>query len=153
MPEYQLTQTKKEELEVELVDRKNNRRPAILEKLVAARELGDLKENAEYHTMRDEQGRNESRIREIEELLKFATVVQTSDSGQIDLASSVTLQKKGDTESRVYMIVGPAESNLAEGKIASTSPLGQALLGKSVGDIATVISPKGEIEYEIVSIA
>ncbi len=153
MPEYYLTHTKKEELEAELLERKSVTRPEILEKLEAARALGDLKENAEYHAMRDAQGRNESRIREIEELLKFVVVIEKSDDGTIDLASSVEVQKEGDTEAKVFMIVSPSEANIAEGKIGSDSALGKALMGKKVGDTAELITPKGSIFYSIKSVS
>jgi len=147
-----MTQAKKSELEIELIERKSVIRPTILDKLKAARELGDLKENAEYHVTRDEQGRNESRIREIEELLKFSRVVEKSDNGTIDLASHFSVKKVGADEEKEFLLVGPAEADFANGKIASTSPLGRAVIGKSVGNIIEVMSPKGEIKYEITNV-
>lgn len=149
MVEYHITQAKKEALEAELHELTHVKRPDILEKLDAARSLGDLKENAEYHAMRDAQGMNESRIQEIEELLKFAVIVEKHTDGVIALASEVTVTKSGSDTKLVFTIVSPQESDISTGKIADNSPLGQALMGKKKGDVVLFETPKGSVEYTI----
>lgn len=149
MVEYHITQAKKEALEAELHELTHVKRPDILEKLDAARSLGDLKENAEYHAMRDAQGMNESRIQEIEELLKFSVIVEKHTDGVIALASEVTVTKSGSDTKSVFTIVSPQESDISTGKIADNSPLGQALMGKKKGDVVLFETPKGVVEYKI----
>ncbi len=152
MPEYLLTQEKHDALVTELEMLKTVQRPEVLKRLDEARSLGDLKENAEYHATRDEQGKMEARIREIEELLKFATVVEKSGSGAVDLASLVVVQKKGSDVTQEFTIVGHAEANILEGKIADVSPIGSALLGKRAGDTTQVTTPGGVVEYMILEV-
>ncbi|MCB9809182.1 transcription elongation factor GreA [Candidatus Nomurabacteria bacterium] len=149
MVQYPITQQKKESLEHELHTLTHVDRPDILKRLDAARSLGDLKENAEYHAMRDAQGKNEARIAEIQEILKHAVIVEKSDSGIIGLASEVVVIKKDADVEQVFTIVGPQEANILEGKIGDNSPLGQALIGKSEGDTALFETPKGAVEYFI----
>ncbi len=154
MPEYLLTQEKKDALIAELEELKVVQRPTVLKRLDEARSLGDLKENAEYHATRDVQGRMEARIREIEELLKFVTVVEKTGSGCADLASTVVIQKTAspDSPQQKFTIVSSAEANILEGKIADVSPIGEALMGKRAGDIAQVATPGGIVEYLIIDI-
>lgn len=149
MVEYHITQAKKESLEAELHTLTHITRPDILEKLDAARSLGDLKENAEYHAMRDAQGMNESRIQEIEELLKFAVIVEKHNDGIVALASEVTVTKGDSNTKLVFTIVSPQESDISTGKIADNSPLGQALMGKKKGNVVLFETPKGSVEYTI----
>ena len=149
MAEYHITQQKKEALQAELHELTHTKRPDILIKLDAARSLGDLKENAEYHAMRDAQGMNESRIQEIEEVLKFAVIIEKHTDGIVALASEVTVTKAGADKKQVFTIVSPQESDILNGKIADNSPLGQALMGKKKGDIAIFETPKGSVEYTI----
>jgi transcription elongation factor GreA len=153
MTEYHLTQAKHDDLVVELEDRRSAQRSDILERLEAARALGDLKENAEYHAMRDAQGKNESRIAEIEEMLKHVVIVEKSADGVIGLASEVLVLKQGSDAEQVFTMVGPQEANILEGKIADNSPLGQALMGKRQGDTATFETPKGVVEYLIKNVS
>lgn len=153
MASYQISQEKYDELVIELEDRKSTKRADILDRLEKARALGDLKENAEYHAMRDQQGKNESRIREIEEILKHAVIVEKSTDGTVGLTSEVTVTKKGSDTEQVFVIVGPQEADILDGKIADNSPLGQALLGKQVGEIASFETPKGVVDYEIKKVA
>lgn len=149
MAQYYITQEKKDSLEAELYDLTHTKRPDILEKLDAARSLGDLKENAEYHAMRDAQGMNESRIQEIEEVLKFAIIVEKNTDGVVALASEVVVTKAGSDTKQIFTIVGPQESDISTGKIADNSPLGQALMGKKKGDVVLFETPKGSVEYTI----
>lgn len=146
---YQITDEGKKELERELDDLKS-RRGAIADKIAEARDFGDLSENAEYDSAREEQGLVESRIAEIENILLNAEIIKTSKSSKVTLGSKVDL-KCGD-KAVAYVLVGPVEANPAEGKISNESPIGVALMGKQVGDKATISTPKGEIAYEVVAV-
>ncbi|MCB9819801.1 transcription elongation factor GreA [Candidatus Nomurabacteria bacterium] len=146
---FQVTTEGKNELEKELETLKG-RRVAIAEKIAAARDYGDLSENAEYDAAREEQGLVESRVAEIEDILQNAEIIKANKKSTIGLGSKVEL--KSGSKKVVYHIVGAVEANPAEGKISDKSPIGQALMGKKVGDKATVKTPKGEITYEIVTV-
>ncbi len=126
-------------------------RPTVVDRIARARELGDLKENAEYHAARAEQSFLEGRIQAIEAQLRAAVIVETpTDVSRVGLGSRVTMELDGDEY--VYEVVGSAESNPGGGKISSASPVGQALLGRSVGQEAVVKTPRGEVRYRIVAI-
>lgn len=146
---YQITDEGKRELEAELAELVG-RRGAIADKIAEARDFGDLSENAEYDSAREEQGLVESRVAEIEDILLNAELIKAAKSSKVILGSKVELQsgKKATT----YSVVGPVEANPLEGKISNESPLGEALMGKKVGDSATINTQKGEITYKIVSI-
>lgn len=147
---YQITEAGRKELEAELADLKS-RRGEIAEKIAEARDYGDLSENAEYDSARDEQGVVETRIAEIEDILMNAEEIVAKSSGKVHLGSKVEL--KSDSKTSVYTIVGPVEADPLEGKISDESPIGVALMGKAVGDTATITTPKGDITYTIVSIS
>ncbi len=146
---YQITEEGKQELEAELEELKS-RRGAIADKIAEARDFGDLSENAEYDSAREEQGLVESRIAEIEDILLNAELIKGGSKTKVSLGSKVEL--KTGTKTVVYAVVGPVEADPLEGKISNESPIGVALMGKKVGDKATIKTPKGEIEYEIVKI-
>ena len=146
---YQITETGRSELETELTELKS-RRGEIADKIAEARDYGDLSENAEYDSAREEQGLVETRIAEIEDILMNAEDIKAKKSSKIQLGSTVEV-KNG--KSFTYHIVGPVEADPLNGKISDESPLGVALLGKSVGDTATITTPKGELTYKIVSIS
>lgn len=146
---YQITGEGKKVLEKELEGLKS-RRGSIAEKIAAARDYGDLSENAEYDAAREEQGLVESRIAEIEDILQNAELIKASSKTTIGLGSKVELKNGSKTIS--YHLVGPVEANPIEGKISNESPIGIALAGKKVGDQATVTTPKGEITYEITAV-
>lgn len=146
---FQITDEGKKELELELEELKG-RRGAIAEKIAEARDYGDLSENAEYDAAREEQGLVESRIAEIEDVLLNAEIITASKSSKVSLGSKVEL--KTGKKSVTYHVVGPVEADPLEGKISNESPIGVALMGKVVGDVATITTPKGEIEYEIVKV-
>lgn len=147
---YQITESGKAELEAELEGLKS-RRGEIADKIAEARDYGDLSENAEYDAAREEQGVVETRIAEIEDILTNADLIKGGSSSHVILGSKVEL--KTGKKTITYFIVGPVEADPVEGKISNESPIGVALMGKSVGDKATVATPKGDISYEIVSIA
>lgn len=147
---YQITDDGKAELEAELAELKS-RRGAIADKIAEARDFGDLSENAEYDSAREEQGLVESRIAEIEDILLNAEIIKSSGKSKVALGSKVEL--KTGKKTVIYTIVGPVEADPLEGKISNESPIGEALMGKKVGDKLTIKTPKGEISYEIVKIS
>lgn len=147
-----ITLEKKKELEIELFERKTTMRDAIGERVSTARALGDLSENAEYHAARGEQGENESRIMEIESILKRAEIIQRSFSGKVELGATVVVQKKGDNQEKAFMIVSETEADIAQGKISTVSPIGSAMFGKKEGEEFSMTTPRGEVVYIIKSI-
>lgn len=146
---YQITVEGRQELEAELEELKS-RRGAIADKIAEARDYGDLSENAEYDAAREEQGLVESRIAEIEDILLNAELIKTVKGSKVSLGSKVEL--KTGKKTVVYDIVGPVEADPLEGKVSNESPIGEALMGKKVGDSVTITTPKGQISYEIVAI-
>lgn len=148
MPKYYLTQERLEELTQELDNLKKVRRVEIAEKLKHAKEYGDLSENAEYAQAREEQAVVETRIFELEDLVKKAVIIKKSEgSGKVEVGSTVTA-KKGNQEVR-YTIVGAYEAKPEEGRISDQSPLGRAFLGRRVGDSVSVQAPSGTVTYQV----
>lgn len=127
------------------------RRPELAEKIAIARDFGDLKENEEYSAARAEQGRVETRIMEIEDILRSAKVIRAKRGGKIGLGSRVKVEVKG--KAMEYLIVGPIEANPLEGRISDVSPIGKALLGRNEGDTAELVTPRGKTVYKIVEVA
>lgn len=146
---YQLTAEGRKELEVELTELKS-RRGEIADKIAEARDYGDLSENAEYDSAREEQGLVETRIAEIEDILMNAEDIKATKSSSIHLGTTVELET--GSKKVTYTVVGSVEANPGEGKISDESPIGAALMGKKVGDSATVSTPKGDVTYTIASI-
>ncbi len=127
-------------------------RPGVIKRIATAREHGDLKENAEYHAAREEQGFLEGRIKALEAKLKVAQVVAPTERGaRVELGSRVKLDEDGE-ESVVLQVVGSAEANSREGRISSNSPVGAALMGRRVGDEVTIVTPGGQIHYRVLEI-
>lgn len=147
-----MTEGKKKELEGELDFLKTFKRKEIVEALEAAKALGDLSENSEYHEARDQQGRTEDRIREVENLLKTAVIVKKHTSSQVEVGVSVKVKRGGDKEEIIYHIVGAQESDMASNKISYKSPLGQALMGKKKGEEFNLKTPKGLVKYTLIDI-
>lgn len=148
---FRLTQEGLEELKTELKGLVSQR-GRVAERIKAARELGDLSENAEYQTAREEQDRLEARISELEHVLQNSQLIKKPKSdGQVRLGSKVTLKDGGKPLS--YQIVGTMEADPAHGKISDESPIGKVLLGKQVGDKAELKTPAGSHTYKIVEIA
>lgn len=146
---FQITDAGKKELEGELAELKS-RRGAIADKIAEARDYGDLSENAEYDSAREEQGLVESRIAEIEDILLNAEIISATRSSSVKLGSKVELKTGKKTVN--YHVVGPVEADPMAGKISNESPIGLALMGKKIGDIATITTPKGSIKYEVVKV-
>ncbi len=150
-PPTRLTNEGLAALRAELSDLTNVARPAVIARIKAARELGDLRENAEYHEARREQSFLEGRIQAIEELLRHVAIIEGgSDDGRVRLGSSVDVEHDGSAAT--YAIVGTTESNPAAGRVSVGSPIGVALLGKSAGDAFEVSTPSGRLRYRIVAV-
>ena len=144
-----------EELGRELDHLVNVKRPALADRLHKAIQQGDLSENADYITAKEEQGFLEGRIQQIELMLRNATIIEENGpSDQVALGSRVTVIEEGfaEEEAETFRIVGPAEANPATGNVSNESPLGRALLGHQVGDTVTVEAPAGEIVFQITAI-
>ena len=151
MAKYYLTKKRLEELERELVDLKNKKRVEIAEKLKHSKEYGDLSENAEYAQAREEQAVIETRIFELESLVKKAMIIKKAEGGdKIEVGSTVTANK-GD-KVVCYTIVGAYEAKPEEGRISDQSPLGRSFLGHRVGDSVNVHTPSGEMVYQVTKI-
>jgi transcription elongation factor GreA len=141
-----------QKLRDELHHRKTTERNLVSKMIGVAREHGDLKENAEYHAAREEQGFLEGRIKSIEAKLKVAVVVAPTVRGAIvELGSKVRVSEDG--EETIMHVVSSAEANSREGRISSVSPVGAALMGRKVGDAVTIVTPGGQIHYEILEIS
>lgn len=147
----QLTPQGLAELQTELLQLTEMKLPEVVKRVAAAREYGDLSENAEYHDAKEEQRLVESRIEQIQNVLAKGQVVQnTRSTSKIGMGSTVKLSiagKKGKTYT--YHVVGEFEANPTEGKISIDSPLGRALAGKKKGDTADVDAPAGKVTYTI----
>ncbi|MGR3712744.1 MAG: transcription elongation factor GreA [Shimia sp.] len=141
-------------LEAELKQLKSVERPAIIEAIATARELGDLKENAEYHSAREKQGFIEGRVKELEAVIGLAEVIDpTSLSGSIKFGATVELVDEDTDEEKTWQIVGEHEANIEKGLLNIKSPLARSLIGKDEGDSVEVRTPGGEKSYEVLSIA
>ncbi len=140
-------------LQEELNELVNVRRPALSERLRRAIQQGDLSENADYITAKEEQGFLEGRILQIETMLRNAVVIEANNgTGRVGLGSRVVLVEEGSTEEEVFQLVGPAEANPSEGRISYESPLGGALLERQVGEVVRISAPAGEMCFRIVRI-
>ena len=138
-------------LEEELNDLKENVRPEVIQKLKEARALGDLSENAEYDAAKNEQGKVEARIKELEYKLEHSKVMD-GDKNVISIGSKVKVLYISDNETEEYKIVGSLEADPFNNKISNESPLGQAIVGKKKGDVIDVSSPTGSYQIKIVEI-
>jgi len=147
---FHLTQSGIDELEAELALLKA-KRIVTAEAIKVARELGDLAENAEYQSARQEQERTDSRIDEIEHILANVDVIKAKGTKQVGLGSVVTL--KGGKRDMVLQVVGTIEANPLAQKISDESPIGKALLGKKEGDDVEIITPAEKMRYRIAAIA
>jgi transcription elongation factor GreA len=148
---FRLTQAGVDELKEELLHL-IAQRPHVADRIKHARELGDLSENAEYQTAREEQDRLESRISELEHILQYAEIIKKPKSdGLVRLGSKVTLKDGG--KPLQYQVVGTIEANPSSGKISDESPIGKALLGKKVGDKVEIKTPAGAHQFKVVEIS
>ena len=152
MQRYPMTVEGEQALREELQTRKTKDRPRIAAAIAEARELGDLKENAEYHAAREQQGFNEGRVQELEAKLSNAQVINVKEienTGKVIFGVTVTLINTDDDSQVTYKIVGEDEASIKDGKLSVTSPIARAMIGKEEGDVIVVATPGGQIEYEI----
>lgn len=142
-------------LRAELKKLKSEDRPNVIKAIAEARSHGDLSENAEYHAAREQQGFIEGRISEIESKLSTAEVIDVTtltNTGKVVFGATVDLTDEDSGKSVTYRIVGEDEADIRAGRIAVTSPIARALVGKSVGDVADVAAPGGTKSFEIVAV-
>lgn len=147
-----ITEEKKKALIEELNNLKTVRRLEILEALNAAKALGDLSENAEYHQAREDQGKSEDRINQIEYMLQSSVVVKKHSSNKVEIGTTVKVKKEGSKDLITYHIVGAEEADMSENKISNKSPIGEALFGKVKNDVISIKTPKGLVKYTLVDI-
>ncbi len=155
MNKVPLTARGAEKLRKELSQLKSEARPAVIQAISEARAHGDLKENAEYHAAREEQGFIEGRIREIEGKLSNAQVIDVTTlnaNGKVVFGATVDVEEVETGEEHTYQIVGEDEANIKQGMISVTSPIARALIGKSEGDVASFEAPGGARELEILEV-
>ncbi len=152
MDRYYVTEERLVELKKELENLKGPKRREVAEDLKRAKEYGDLSENAEYAEAKDNQGRVETRIFELEDLVKNAVIIKKAEgSDTVQVGSHVAANKNGVMVE--YTIMGSNESNPQENKISNESPLGRAFLGHKVGDTVSVKTPAGLVDYSITKIS
>ncbi|MGB1158637.1 MAG: transcription elongation factor GreA [Porticoccaceae bacterium] len=139
-------------LRTELDKLKKHDRPNVIQAIAEAREHGDLKENAEYHAAREQQGFIEGRIQDIEAKLSNAQIIDIAKippADRVIFGATVTIINTDTDEPKTYRIVGDDEADVKSGKISYQSPIARALIGKELGEVVNVQTPSGEIEYEI----
>ena len=155
MDKKPITPEGQQRLRAELDQLKNVKRQEIIDDISEARAHGDLKENAEYHAAREEQGLNEARIRELEDVLGTSQVVEYKQMGVEDrviFGSTVTIKDIENDEIKKYQIVGDAEADIEHNTISFTTPMAHALLKKELGEFIEVHTPGGDKEFEIINI-
>ncbi len=152
MQKYPMTVEGEQALRKELEQLKKVDRPRIVAAIAEAREHGDLKENAEYHAAREQQGFCEGRIQEIEAKLSTAQVIDVTsipESDRVIFGTTVDLINVNTDQTITYKIVGEDEASIKQNKISVTSPIARAIIGKEVGETVVVNAPGGDVEYEI----
>lgn len=153
--ETQITAEGLQKLEEELAQRKGAIREEILERIKEARAQGDLSENSEYDQAKEDQGKNESRIVELEQMIKTAVIIDTSASskeGKVSLGCTVVLKDMETEEEESYTLVGTTEADPFENKISNESPVGKAVIGKKIGDVVIAVTPAGELSCKILEV-
>ena len=153
--ETQITAEGLKKLEEELAQRKGPIREEIVERLKEARAQGDLSENSEYDQAKEDQGKNESRIVELELMIKTAVIIDTSASskeGKVSLGCTVVLKDMETDEEETYTLVGTTEADPFDNKISNESPVGKAVIGKKIGDVVVAVTPAGELSYKILEV-
>jgi len=144
-----------ERLRTELHELKSVKRPAIIQAIATAREHGDLKENAEYHAAREQQGFCEGRIQDIEAKLSNAQIIDISklpNTGKVIFGSTVTILNLDTEEEVTYRIVGDDEADIKNNLISVNSPIARGLIGKVADDVVNITTPKGVVEFEITAV-
>lgn len=151
MSKQYLTKDRHELLKKELEELKSGGRLEVAARLKQAKELGDLSENADYQEAREAQSMLERKIQEMEEVIRQSVIIEKNAGGSVVKVGSTITVKKGK-EVVKYTIVGSNEARPAEGLVSNASPMGKALLGKSVGETVQIETPKGAVKYEILEI-
>ena len=148
-----LTAEGADQLKAELAELKGPKRTELAKRLRSAIQMGDLSENADYHKAKEDQGFLEGRIKDLEYLLQHATIIDMSavSRDSVQVGTRVTIQEDGG-EPETYMMVGASEADPRNGRISNESPIGQALFGKKVGEMAVAKTPGGEITFKILKI-
>lgn len=152
---FYMTEEGLEKLKNELEHLKTEKRKEVVERIKIARGFGDLSENSEYDAAKDEQAWVESRISQVEKMIRNAVIIE-ADAGNPDvvqLGKSVTFIELPDGEEETYKIVGSAEADPFEGKISNDSPMAKSLIGRQIGDQVNVQTPGGDIQVKIVSVS
>lgn len=151
---FPMTLEGKQRLEAELEDLKVNKRKEIIERIKVARSFGDLSENSEYESAKDEQAFVEGRISNLENMIRFAEIIDDTHIAQdtVSLGRKVTFIEVPDGDEEAYTIVGSAEADPMEFKISNDSPIARALIGKKIGDIVSIETPGGNFEVEITKV-
>tara|TARA_B100000767_G_scaffold270427_1_gene294060 strand:+ start:707 stop:1183 length:477 start_codon:yes stop_codon:yes gene_type:complete len=142
-------------LKLELDQLKNIKRPQIVASIAEARSHGDLKENAEYHAAKEQQAQMESRVIEINDIIARANVIDVTkieNNGTVIFGTTVTVQDLVINKKNTYKIVGKDEADISKNLIYFKSPIGKALIGKSIEDMVTVVTPSGEKSFEILDV-
>ncbi len=155
MSQVPMTLRGAEKLRTELEELKTVKRPRIIASIAEAREHGDLKENAEYHAAREEQGFCEGRIQEIEAKLSNAQIIDITkmpSTGRVIFGSTVTVYNTGTDEESTYRIVGDDEADFKQNLISVNSPMARGLISKQQDDVALIKTPGGDVEYEILRV-
>lgn len=148
---FPMTLEGKKKIEDELNDLITNRRPEIVKRIKIARSFGDLSENSEYEAAKDEQSFNESRIKELENMLHHAVIIDSEsiDKNEVAVGKTVTFQELPDEEPETYKIVGAAEADPFNGKISNESPIAKGLIGHKLNEEVTLTTPGGEMTVKI----
>lgn len=151
---YPMTLEGKEKLEAELEDLKVNKRKEIIERIKIARSFGDLSENSEYESAKDEQAFVEGRISTLENMIRFAEIIDDTHiaADEVTLGRQVTFVELPDGDEETYIIVGSAEADPMEFKISNDSPIAKALLGHKIGDQVSIETPGGSFDVKIVKV-
>jgi transcription elongation factor GreA len=139
-------------LSEELAERSGPTRRQISELIERAREMGDLKENGDYHAAKNEQGFNEARVRQLEAMLKTAVVVESTSADKVEAGTVVEVRMEGDDETSTYLIGSIEERGTGYDVVSPGSPLGKALLGHAAGETVTYEAPAGSFEVEIIAV-
>ncbi|ASN87164.1 MULTISPECIES: transcription elongation factor GreA [Pectobacterium] len=156
MKQFPMTLRGAEKLREELDHLKSVRRPEIIAAIAEAREHGDLKENAEYHAAREQQGFCEGRIQDIEAKLSNAQVIDvtkmSANNGRVIFGATVTVMNLDNEEEQTYRIVGDDEADFKQNLISVNSPIARGLIGKEQDDVVVIRTPGGDVEYEILKV-
>lgn len=152
--EFPMTLEGKQKLEAELEDYKMKRRPEVIKRIKIARSYGDLSENSEYESAKDEQAMVEGKIAQIENMLQYAVIIDNEDvaKDEVSMGREVTIKELPDEDPETYSIVGESESDPINGKISNESPMAKGLLGHKIGEEVTIDIPNGTMKVKILDV-